>query len=318
MLKNKALNFDFVGNIKKYAFISGALFLIGIIFCVVFGPVMDISFKGGTRISYSYTGDINVSEVEDIAADTIGKKVSVITSSGVSDNSQKFVVSLSDDTALETASIDSLAEALETEFPDNDVVQAEVESVNPSVGTIFFIKCLVAVAIAAVIVVAYVSFRFRKIGGFSAGVTALIALVHDVLIAFFSAVIFRLNIDANFIAVVMTLLGYSLNSTIVIFDRVRENRRVYGANKPIDELVNISNNQVFSRNIMTSLSTIIAIFVVFVVCEINGITSLRTLTVPLMFGLVSGAYSSICIAPTTWVKWHQYKASRPSKDKKKK
>ncbi len=314
MLKNKTMNFDYVNNFKKFLVFSGALFLIGIIFCVVFGPVMDISFKGGTRISYSYSGDLNVSKVEKAAEKAIGKKVSITTSSGVSDSSKKFSVALSDDTALETKSIDKLTETLKKDFAKNKVAQSEVESVNPSVGTVFFIKCLVAVTIAAILVVLYVSWRFRKIGGFSAGVTALVALIHDVLIAFFAAVVFRLNIDANFIAVVMTLLGYSLNSTIVVFDRIRENRRVYGAKKPVDELVNISNNQVFTRNIMTTLSTLIAIFVVFIVCEMKGITSLRTLTIPLMFGLVSGSYSSICIAPTAWVKWKQFKAERQNKD----
>ena len=310
MLKNKAMNFDFVNNLKKFIIVSCALLLVGLVVSIVFGPVLDISFKGGTRISYSYTGELNVSKVESVAEKAINKKVSVTTSSGVSDSSKKFSIALSEDTALETKSIDKLTKTLVKDFEKNKIVQAEVESVNPSVGTIFFIKCLVAVTIAAILVIAYVAWRFRKIGGFSAGVTALIALIHDVLIAFFAAVVLRLNIDANFIAVVMTLLGYSLNSTIVVFDRVRENRRVYGAKKPVDELVNISNNQVFTRNIMTTLSTLIAIFVVFIVCELNGITSLRTLTIPLMFGLLSGSYSSICIAPTLWVKWKQFKAKK--------
>ena len=87
-------------------------------------------------------------------------------------------------------------------------------------GTKFFAKCLVAVALAAVLLVIYVALRFRKIGGMSAGVMAVIALVHDVLMVYFTFVIFRFPIDDNFIAVVLTILGYSLNDTIVIYDRV--------------------------------------------------------------------------------------------------
>ena len=143
---------------------------------------------------------------------------------------------------------------------------------------------------------------------------ALIALLHDVLLAFFAAVILRLNIDSNFIAVVMTLLGYSLNDTIVVFDRVRENRRHYGQSKSIAEITNISNNQVLSRNIMTSLTTVIAIVTIMVVAEIKGLTSLRTLTIPLTVGLLSGTYSSVCISPGLWVKWQERKARKAAKD----
>ena len=311
MLKNKS--FDFVGNLKRFLIVSGALILIGILCTVIFGPVLDISFQGGTKISYSFTGKLVTEDIRKLADETLGKKTTVSITSGVTDASQKLIVSLSDNEALGTESIDALNKALTEAFPKNKLEQAEVNSVNPSVGTIFFLKCLVAVVIAAILVIAYVAFRFRKIGGVSAAVTALIALVHDVAIAFFAAVVLRLSIDANFIAVVMTLLGYSLNNTIVVFDRIRENRRVYGSQKPLDELVNISDNQVLSRNIMTSLSTVIAILVVFVVCEITGLTSLRTLTVPMMFGLVAGSFSSICLAPPLWVKWKQLRAKHKAK-----
>lgn len=298
---------DFVGNFKKIGTVAVALVLVGVIVSAVFGPVLDITFSGGTKISYSYTGDIDTDEVKALADKTLGKKTKVDTTSGVSDDSQKLVISLADKSAVSTAKIDALNKALDKDFADNKPVQAEVNSVNASVGSIFFFKCLVAVAIAAALVILYVGWRFRKIGGWSAGLSALIALVFDVMIAFFSAVIFRLEIDANFIAVVMTLLGYSLNNTIVVFDRIRENRRVYGSKLPIDELVNLSNTQVLRRNIVTSLTTVIAILTVFVVCQFTGLSSLNTLTVPLVFGLISGTLSSICLAPSLWVVWKNRK-----------
>lgn len=303
MLKNKS--FAFVANLKKFLLVSGILLLAGLICTLVFGPVLDISFQGGTKISYSFTGELDTDAVRKFADETLSKKTTVAITAGVADSSQKLIVSLADNQALNTESIDALTKALTEKYPDNAIEQAEVNSVNPSVGTVFFLKCLVAVLIAAVLVIVYVAIRFRKIGGVSAAITALIALLHDVLIAFFAATVLRLSIDTNFMAVVMTLLGYSLNNTIVVFDRIRENRRVYGSKKPLDELVDLSNNQVLARNIMTSLSTIIVILVVFVVCEITGLTSLRTLTVPLMFGLVAGSYSSICLAPAMWVKWRE-------------
>lgn len=315
MLKNK--QFDFVGSFKKFLILSGVLFLIGIIFCVAFGPVLDISFKGGTKISYFYTGTVDTDAAKALADETLGKKTNVDTTSGVSDSSQKLIVSLADNEAVSTEKIDALTKAMAEKFPDNEVVQAEVNSVNPTVGTIFFLKCLAAVLIAAVLVILWVGIRFRKIGGWSAGIAALIALVHDILIAFFAAVVFRLSIDSNFIAVVMTLLGYSLNNTIVVFDRVRENRRTYGSKMPLAELVNLSNNQVLSRNIMTSLTTVIAILTIFVVCQFTGLTSLNTLTVPMIFGLISGSFSSICLAPPLWVFWQNRNAAKAKKAAKK-
>lgn len=313
-MKNKSI--DFNGNLKKYIIISATLLLIGLIVTLVFGPVLDINFKGGTKISYSYTGKIDTDAVAKLATDTVGKKISADVSSGVSDSSQKLILSLADNEALEADTIDALLKDLQKEFADNKIEQSEVNSVSPTVGTVFFIKCLVAVVIACILVIIYVAIRFRKIGGVSAAITALIALLHDVLLAFFAAVVLRLNIDSNFIAVVMTLLGYSLNNTIVVFDRVRENRRVYGQSKPLAEITNISNNQVLSRNIMTSLTTVIAILTILIVAEIAGLTSLRTLTIPLTVGLISGTYSSICIAPGLWVRWHGKQLAKTQNAKK--
>lgn len=317
MLKNK--EFDFIKNLKKYFIISGVVFLIGIIMCVAFGPVLDISFSGGTKIVYSYKGDIDTDKVASVTADSTGRKVNVTTSSGINDSSKKLTISLADKKSLDTSAIDKLDKALTSDkaLSKYKMKQAEVNSVNPTVGSIFFMKCLVAVLIAAVFVIIYVAIRFRKIGGLSAGVTAMAALIHDILIAFFVTVIFRLNIDSNFIAVVMTLLGYSLNNTIVVFDRVRENRRNLGTTKfTLDEIVNKSNNQVLGRNIMTTVTTFMAILIVLIVCEIKGITALRSLTIPLCFGLVSGAYSSICIAPALWVKWQDRIAKKKLEAKK--
>ncbi len=306
--ERKALNF--VGGFKKIAAVATAFLLVGVVVCAVLGPVLDITFSGGTKISYSYTGKVDTEEVKEIADKTLGKKTKVDTSSGVSDESQKLVISLADKSAVSTEKIDKLNKSLTEKYPDNKLVQSEVNSVNATVGTVFFIKCLVAVAIAAVLVILYVTVRFRKIGGLSAGITALIALIFDILVAFFIAVIFRLDIDSNFIAVVMTLLGYSINDTIVVFDRIRENRGVYGSKMPIDELVNISNTQMLTRNIVASTTTIIAIVTIFVVCQFTGLYSLNTLTVPLIFGLLSGSFSSICIAPAVWVMWKNRKSAK--------
>ena len=127
--------------------------------------------------------------------------------------------------------------------------------------------------------------------------------------------IFRLQIDSNYIAVVLTILGYSLNDTIVIYDRVRENRKLY-PDMEISELVNMSISKVSIRNVVTSVTTFLAIITIVVVSEIYGLTSLRTLAIPMAFGVVSGAVSSLFIAGRLWVIWKNYKAKKARKKAK--
>lgn len=307
-------SFDFVGNLKRFAIISCALMLVGIILTVVIGPELAIEFSGGTRISYSFTGDVKAEEVEALYKSTIGKEVKADISTDLSGSSKKLNVSLSDKETLTDKEVDTVLTALQEKYADSNVTEVNRRSVSPAVGTSSLLKSLYTVLLAGAFILIYVAIRFKKIGGWSAGVTALIALVHDVLIAFFTCVALGLSIDNNFIAVVLTLFGYSLNSTIVAFDRIRENRRLEGGNADLAELVNRSLSQILRRTIMTSLTTFMAIATVFVVAEIMGLTTLRSLTIPMCVGLLSGAYSSICISPTLWVVWQTKR--KPKKQKK--
>ena len=308
--------FNFVGNIKKYIIISIAIVLIGVIATAIFGPVLDIQFKGGTKLSYSYTGDVDFGDAKKALKDVFKDEYSVSGSSDFSGEAKKLVISLG--TNVPTETVDAAEKALQDAFKDNKIESSEVISVEASVGSRFFLKALVSVLLAWILVIVYVGVRFRKIGGVSAGITALIALVHDILVAFFICVVFRLPIDANFIAVVLTLLGYSLNSTIIIYDRVRENRRMYGNKLTLGELVNKSNNETLTRTIITALSTFLAVAVVLVVAEIKGLTSLRSFTIPLAAGIISGSYTSICLAPCIWAKWKERQDAKALQNRGKK
>jgi preprotein translocase SecF subunit len=194
-------------------------------------------------------------------------------------------------------------------FNDNNIELYDSTSVSANIAGSFFLKSLVAVAIAAALVVIYVGFRFRKIGGFSAGMTALVALVIDVLVTFFACVFFRLQIDSNYMAVILTILGYSLNDTIVAFDRVRENKKLYPELSGADN-VNKSLNDVLVRNIVTSLTTFGAVLTVVAVSEIFGLTTLRTFGIPMAFGIISGSISSIFVSCPLWVVWQNKKAAK--------
>ena len=137
----------------------------------------------------------------------------------------------------------------------------------------------------------------------------MIALVHDVLAAFFTFVIFRIPLDDNFIAVVLTILGYSINATIVIYDRIRENRRYMGKNDTISDVVNKSVNQSFTRCINTNIATLIAIGLVCVFALIYNIDAITSFALPMMAGVICGAYSSTFLSGPLWAMWQEKKAA---------
>lgn len=300
---------DFIKAFKKVVFVYLAIFLVGIVMACIWGVNLDINFKGGTKISYSYTGDIVDKDVKAVIEKNIENKYNFSKSESLAGDTKTFEISLVGKNALSAEKQESLTKALADGFKDNSIKVYNSTSVSPTMAGTFFIKSLVAVVITAVLVVIYVGIRFKRIGGISAALTALVALVIDVLVTFFICVILRLQIDSNYIAVVLTMLGYSLNDTIVIYDRVRENKRISG-DKEIGEIVNLSVNQTIIRNIVTTVTTFLAVMTIVVVSEMFGLSSLRTFAIPMAFGLVSGAVSSLCIAGPLWVIWKRRKEAK--------
>ena len=180
-------------------------------------------------------------------------------------------------------------------------------------GMEFFKKCIVAVVFASVIMIVYIGFRFRKIGGASAGVVSVIALIHDVLIAYGVFVLLGFTINDNFIAVVLTILGYSINDTIVIYDRIRENKRYYGNKMELGALVNMSINQCLRRTVTTSLTTVMALICICVVAVMMNVSSILSFAVPMMVGVISGLYSSVFLSGSLWTLWQEKKAAKAAK-----
>ena len=304
----RKFNINYNKAFKYVAIVYAAIFVIGLVACF-FGINLDINFSGGAKISYSYTGDIKTEEIEKVAKKQLDSAFSVSKSTALAGETETFEIALSGKNALSADKQDALTTAFEKEFKDNKIKLYNSNSVSPTIAGTFFAKSIVAVLITALLVVIYVGFRFRKIGGVSAALTAMVALVFDVLVTFFVCVIFKLQIDSNYIAVVLTILGYSLNDTIVIYDRVRENRKL-NPSMEIGSLVNMSINQTVIRNIVTSLTTILAVLTIVVVSEIYGLTTLRTFAIPMAFGIVSGAVSSLFVAGPLWVIWKNRKLKK--------
>ncbi len=307
----KKFNIKFYENRKIYFGITIALLVVGVIFNIIFGTTLDVQFKGGAMLDYSFSGEIDTGEVESIVEEVTGQNVdvgvysSMVDTNGASSSGLSITFAGTDSITVDEQN--AITSAILEKYPDSGLVIEETTSVDRTVGTTFFAKCLVAVAITFVLLVIYIAFRFRKIGGASAGIISIIALLHDVILVYFTFVVFRMPINDNFIAVILTILGYSLNNTIIIYDRIRENRRSMGPKAKTSELVNLSINQTLTRSVYTSLCTFVAIACVYVVGMLYGLSSVTTFALPMMVGILVGCYSSVCITGPLYVMWRNHK-----------
>ena len=304
----KTPSINFIGNRKKFYTFSCALIAVVLVFCGIFGVKMDVEFKGGSMITLAYEGDADLNDLKSTIGTELGKSnLTLQTGSDISGN-QTLTVTLPGSDTLTTEQLDNLLAALNEQYPDNNFVQNEVSNVDATIGKEVLLKSVVALGAACVLILLYVAYRFRKIGGLKAGSTAIVALLHDMFVVFGVFVLLRIPLNGNFIAALLTILGYSINDTVVIYDRIRENSALYGKKQmSLAELVNLSVNQSFARSLMTSITTCLALGVVCVVSVIYRLDSIYSFAFPLLFGMVSGVYSTICIATPLWVDWKNKK-----------
>ena len=308
----KKFNIDFYKNKKIYFALSIAVLVIGLICTIVIGPKLDLQFAGGAMIRYAVDGEVDSNEIASLVEEATGRTVSVTTNESLDGDGYQMTVSFAGNDSVSLEEQQQIAQELSDAYADRTFLVVESSSVDPTMGARFFQKCIVCMAITFVILLVYIALRFRKIGGLSAGVTAIIALLHDVLIVFFAFVIFGFSINDVFIAVILTILGYSLNDTIVIYDRIRENRRLEPTKSvtALPGIVNKSLNQTMTRSILTSLTTFMALLVIFIVAVIFGLTTVETFALPMMVGVVVGCYSSICIAAPLYTVWTVHRAGK--------
>lgn len=190
--------------------VYAVIFLAGIVFMFIpgFGVKLDINFSGGTKIAYSYTGDVKDADIEAAVKEVIKKSFTVSKSTSLTGDTKTFEISLVGKDSVSAEDQEKLTTTLEDKFKDNKIELYNSNSVSPTVAGSFFAKSLVAVLITAVLVIIYVGIRFKRIGGISAAITALCALVFDVFITFFTCVFFRLQL-------VQTTLRWCLPSSAI-------------------------------------------------------------------------------------------------------
>lgn len=306
------IRFDFIKNRKIWMIVYASIIVAGIIVFTIFGANLSIDFKGGTYFNYTFTGDIDVDAASELVEKTLGVDVVVSESTGYATEEKSLIVTVEEDESISVETQKKLVAELNKAYPDNKIALGESNAVGATIASNFFVKCLVAVLLASALVIVYVGIRFRKIGGVSAGMFALLALLLDCIMAFLACVFFRLEIDSNFMSVILTTLGYSLNDTIVVYDRIRENNKLY-PQMDLRDKINISINQSLGRTIKTTIATFLAIIAIVVVAEFFGLSSLRSFAIPMSIGILSGCVTSVCLSSPLWYSWRKGAIARKAK-----
>ncbi len=285
---------DFVGKRKWYFLVSGIIILIGVIFLLSVGLQRGIEFTGGTMVTVSFEQAVTQEELREELA-VLGHDDAIIQ---WSDDAQAFVIRT---TELSEEDIVVMQNALAEAFGTLTIV--EVYAISGSIASDIEGNAMIAVIVAAIGILLYVTWAFRRlIRPFRYGVCAIVALLHDVIIVLgiFSVlgVIFDIEIDAMFIVGVLTIIGYSVNDTIVVFDRIRENS-LKSPGTPLATTVNNSIMETLGRSLNTVITTL---FVILALLLLGGAT-IHNFALVLLIGVISGTYSSIFIASQLLVAW---------------
>lgn len=289
---------------KKYIFgiIFAVVLVAGIVGIASRGVKLDTQFTGGAVLSYTVSEDADSEKIKAAIEQETSRPVTVQIKEDNMTGLLRLSVTLAgnegmspDDQKAITEAINSTSDSIHAELSETFVVE-------PYIGAKALKNAGLAIILSFLFIMVYVWIRFSVMSGLSAGITALIALVHDVLVVFFAFVLFGIPLNDAFVAVVLTIIGYSINDTIVVYDRIRENKKA-ASGKGIVELVNESITQTLPRSINTSFTTGICVLILLIASVIFQIDSIREFSLPMFFGIISGCYSSVCIAGTLWAVW---------------
>ncbi|HHW31818.1 MAG TPA: protein translocase subunit SecF [Clostridiaceae bacterium] len=309
------INFDIVGKRKISFTISLIVLLAGIIGFIINGIQLDIQFQGGTIIQIQMPDeDFNSDEIQTVISEALGKnivanKLETITAKEDEDKVNMLTLKVSKADTLTTEELNKVIDILHEKYNVETDAEMNVQNVQPFIGAELLGNGVKAAILASILIVLYVWKRFSVMSGLSSAVIAVLALVHDAFVMFTVYILFRIPVNESFIAAILTILGYSINATIIIYDRIRENTGLM-RKASLKELVNTSINQTFARSINTTITTFIAVVCVYIFAAINNIQSLTDFTFPLIIGLISGTFSSLCLVGPVWVMWEERKKGK--------
>ncbi|GAB6100316.1 hypothetical protein JCM16358_21950 [Halanaerocella petrolearia] len=273
---------------KLWFTISGVIITIGLISILMQGMNLGIDFTGGTIMEFQFDKQVTTEEVRDILSEFgLNKK------SRVQETGENGILIRTQQ--LEHDKVVALQEKVETDYPSANMLRTSV--VGPTIGQELRNKAFWALVVASIAIVAYISFRFQ----FRFSIAALMALLHDVLIVITVFSLLGPEINSPFVAALLTIVGYSINDTIVIFDRIREKLRFAKRSDTFAELNNQAILETLPRSINTSLTTLLPILAIIFL----GGATIQNFMLALLIGMLSGTYSSIFVASPILVAWNE-------------
>lgn len=294
---DKMRSFSFTKNFKVLSIIAALFVCVGLIGLILlpFGVQLfkfDIDFVGGTTMQFEMNQAITTDITNDVAAilkDVSGYDASSVTKAG--DSGTQVVVKCRE---IDSETRDAVFTAVAEKYNLSQEDYLKSDYVSASVGSDLRNKAIKASLIAIFLILVYITIRFE----FRSGVAAIVALVHDLLVMLSMYIIFRIPFNMNFIAAALTILGYSINATIVVFDRIREIRKKEAGKKGVEfaDMVDRAIHQTLTRSINTTITTL----VVMVMLLILGVSSIRNFAAPICCGVIAGCFSSVCISGPMW------------------
>ncbi len=297
-------NFQTIKHRKKYIIFSSIMVLASLIFFFVTPLNLSVDFKGGELLQLQFKQELNKDKLNN-TLEGLEKDIPQL-------NARRLQYSEGNTIVVRTEQLQEnqkvlLKEKVKEQVGDFDVVKND--TVGPTIGKELAANALKALGIGAILIIIYVTVRFE----FVYAIAGLLALLHDVIITAGLIALFRFEINTPFIAAILTILGYSINDTIVVFDRIRENEEKEGKKKEYGVVIDESINQVFVRSMYTSITTTISVLMLL----LFGGETLRTFSMALFIGMIFGTYSSVFLAsPLVYImrKFRKTKSDNKPKD----
>ena len=297
-INKKKKEYNFVSHKNKFLIISMMIILIGVGSLFLKGLNLGVDFKGGTSVNIKSEQKLELKKISE-EIENLGFKIS--DTETISENA--IYVKVTDQ--LEQQQILDMQKKFEDEYQ----ASTDIDVVSTMVRDELIKNAIISVLLASIAIIIYISFRFK----FSYAISAIIALLHDVFLIFAVFSLLNLEVSTIFIAALLSIIGYSINDTIVIFDRIRENMRKKDIKKEEDlkEVVNLSLNQTVKRSIITSITTIVTVLSLI----IFGSNEILNFNIALLVGLIAGTYSSLFIASMIWFMIEKRNIGKPKKKK---
>lgn len=300
---------DFSGKRKWIFLFTACVLLTGTILSSVNGMKLDTQFTGGVILKYTCSGKADTEKLREDVEAVLDRPANIQITEDPASRQQKLAVTLAGNKGISPEEQQEVTKALNGE-EGQEYKLSETYAVEPYIGAKALKNSIIAIVLSALFIVIYIRIRFSAMSGLAAGITAVAALLHDILIVVFVFGVCRIPVNDAFVAVTLTIIGYSINDTIVLYDRIRENRKNSKKGETLAKLVDRSITETLGRSVNTAFTVVACVFIIFLFSVFYHIESIQVFSLPLLAGMISGCYSSVCIAGPLWVCWEEHKQKK--------